>query len=104
MIRKNQCAANTEIVQAQLDDVPIKQICVVSETENMCVCVYVSERERERENTKHIKLLIHNVLQFMYTRMRTHSVVMYLPSHLPPSTPPTDKLLAKQRRLCGSCR
>ena len=98
--------ANTEIVQAQLDDVPIKQICIVSETENVCVCVCVCVcvRERERENTKHIKLVIHNVCQFMYTCTHTHSVAMYLPGHLPPSTPPTDKLLAKQRRLCGSCR
>ena len=46
MIRKNQCATNTEIVQAQLDDVPIKQISVVSETENVCVRVCVCERER----------------------------------------------------------
>ena len=56
MIRKNQCAANTEIVQDQLDNVLIKQICVVSETENVCVCVCVCvcvrERERERiQNT-----------------------------------------------------
>ena len=40
----------------------------------MCVCVCVCVCERERENTKHIKLVIHNVYQFMYRSTRTHSV------------------------------
>ena len=43
----------------------------------VCVCVRERERERERENTKHVELL---------------------------TSTPTDKLLAKQTRLCGSCR
>ena len=37
----------------------------------MCVCVCVCVCERERENTKHIKLVIHNVCQFMYTCTHT---------------------------------
>ena len=52
MIRKNQCMVNTEMIQAEFargqldkDDVHIKQICVVSETE--------IEREREREHKTH---------------------------------------------------
>ena len=59
--------ANTEIVQAEFahgqldkDDVPIKQICVLSET------------ERQRENTKYIELLSNiHVRQFMHTRTHT---------------------------------
>ena len=56
MIRKNQCVANAEMIQAEFarsqldkDDVHIKQICVVSETETE------TEREREREREREHK-------------------------------------------------
>ena len=81
-IRKNQCVANAEMIQAEFaqgqldkDDVHIKQICVVSETER--------ERERERESTKHIELLTYtctcmSLYAYKYTYVNT-LVAMYLP-------------------------
>ena len=101
--------ANTEIVQAEFaqgqldkDDVPIEQICVLSErerdrdrdrdreTERQRDRERERERERdrdrdrERENTKYIELLLNkHVCQFMHTRTHTYPVVVYLPGTTP---------------------
>ena len=89
--------ANTEIVQAEFaqgqldkDDVPIEQICVLSETETEGERERYRdsdrdrERERERENTKYIELLLNiHVRQFMHTRTHTYPVVVYLPGTTP---------------------
>ena len=83
--------ANTEIVQAEFaqgqldkDDVPIEQICVLSETETETERQTERERERERENTKYIELLLNiHVRQFMHTRTHTYPVVVYLPGTTP---------------------
>ena len=63
-----------EFAQGQLDkdDVPIEQICVLSET------------VPERKNTKYIELLLNiHVRQFMHTRTHTYSVAVYLPGTTP---------------------
>ena len=83
--------ANTEIVQAEFaegqldkDDVPIEQICVLSETERERQRQRQTERERERENTKYIELLLNiHVCQFMHTCTHTYPVVVYLPGTTP---------------------
>ena len=91
--------ANTEIVQAEFaqgqldkDNVPIEQICVLSETETEgereteteTETDREREREREKENTKYIELLLNiHVRQFMHTRTHTYPVVVYLPGTTP---------------------
>ena len=87
--------ANAEIVQAEFaqgqldkDDVPIEQICVLSETETEgereTETETETETERERENTKYIELLLNiHVRQFMHTRTHTYPVIVYLPGTTP---------------------
>ena len=102
MIRKNQCVANAEIVQAEFSWTmsPLnRSVLYQRQRQRRRECVCACEREYKTHSDKYTCM---SVYAYMYAYILRRHVPTW--HDLPPSTPTTDKLLAKHTRLCGSCR